>query len=156
MSLSWLELRWLHGTALVLFVIGPYFLGAFRPQGQMESLAFRARLTRPGLIWAALLPLFYAVGFWFFVCHVRLWLGRWPTFGENLGSTLMLEYRWAWTFGGALFGSLYIAGITLLSCACMARWRHVMVYILIYAAAVGLALGSVFLAPKPFLNWFFD
>jgi hypothetical protein len=156
MNLSWLELRWLHATAIVLFVIGPYFLGAFRPQGEIGMLPFTKRVTRLGLSWAAVLPLTYVLGYWFFICHVRFSLGRWPRFGEHLSPILMLENRWAWTFGGALLGSLYIAGIALVVCACMPRWRHVTVYVFVYACAVATALGTTFLAPPSFRTWFFD
>jgi len=39
---------------------------------------------------------------------------------------------------------------------CRSRWNHLAVYTLPHAARLGLAFGSVWLAPAPFLNWLFD
>jgi len=51
----------------------------------------------------------------------------------------------------ALLGSLILVGSLFLP-----RWRQVSIYAATYAAAAGIAIGSIFLAPNPFLNWFFD
>lgn len=103
----------------------------------------------PGSLWLAL---FYA-----FVVHVRLSLGGWPPFGQPLEGTLLGWHEAAvWQLGRGLFLSLYAAPVAMVVLLFLPRWRHGIAYVLTHAVAVVAAYGLVFLAPGPFLNWFFD
>jgi hypothetical protein len=152
----------LVGSVVTVVAFGAYLLGAF--QGQRESMAWRQffascgrSLSRQGFLWAIAFPLVWLVIFYAQVAHVRLALGRWPTFGEPFnGWALTAHCQTTWYFAGALVASLYPTPLVLIGCLFFPRYRHVSIYSLTYAAAVGFAFGTMLLAPKPFLNWFFD
>lgn len=147
---------------MTLATFGGYFLGVLH--GQSANARWRdffasctRSLSRSGFAWSLAAPLVWTLVFYGLVAHVRLALGRWPRFGESLSGTLTrMHFDLAWYLGMALLGSLYVAPIVLIGSLFLVRWRHVSVYSLIYATAVGAALASIFLAPRPFLNWFFD
>lgn len=114
-------------------------------------------LTGKGFLCAATLPAVWLILFYAFVSHLRISLGRWPAFGQQLET-------WPWGFydqvvrqgASALVGSLYIAAAVLIACLFLRRWRHLSVYSAAYGASVAMAFGAMFLAPHSFLNWFFD
>jgi hypothetical protein len=152
----------LIGTLVTAFVFGAYFLGAFH--GQRASIKWREffasmthLLTLKGFLWATALPTFWLLLFYTFVAHVRLSLGRWPEFGQQLEG-------WSFAFfdqatrqvAGALVSSLFILPLLLVACLFFRRWRHISVYAVAYGAAVGIAIGVMFLAPHSFLNWYID
>jgi hypothetical protein len=150
------------GVLVTAFVFGAYFLGAFH--GQRSSIKWReffASMTRSvtwrGLLWATTLPACWLILFYAFVGYVRFSLGRWPEFGQQLegGSYALLDQ--VSRFGAqALVSSLFIVPVLLIACLFFRRWRHVSVYAATYAVAVGVAIGVVFLAPHPFMNWYLD
>jgi hypothetical protein len=99
------------------------------------------------------LPTCWLLLFYTFVAHVRLSLGRWPEFGQHLEGWAFAFYdqttrQAAW----ALTSSLYVIPVILAACLFFRRWRHATVYAVAYGAAVGIAIGAMFLAPHPFLN----
>jgi hypothetical protein len=152
----------LVGTLVAAFVFGAYFLGAFH--GQRASIKWREffasmtqSLTWKGFVWATALPTCWILLFYTFVAHVRLSLGRWPEFGQQLEGWSFAFYDQATRqAAGALVSSLYVASVILVACLFFRRWRHVSVYAAAYGAAVGIAIGAMFLAPHSFLNWYFD
>jgi len=152
----------LIGSVVTVVAFGAYLLGAF--QGQRESMAWRQFFTSctrslswKGFLWAVAFPLLWLAIFYTLVAHVRLVLGRWPNFGESFdGWALSSHSRATWYLAGALVASLYPAPLVFIGCLFFPRCRYVSVYSLTYAAAAGLALGTMLLAPNPFLNWFFD
>ena len=104
-----------------------------------------------------LLPACWLLLFYVFVIHVRLSLGQWPRFGQRLQEWPFPFYDYAIRHGAwALVNSLYIAAMILIGCLFFRRLRHVSVYAAAYGASVEIAIGAMFLAPHPFLNWFFD
>jgi hypothetical protein len=152
----------LIGSVVTVTAFGAYLFGAF--QGQRNSIAWRqffascARsLSRQGFLWAIAFPVLWLAIFYALVAHVRLALGRWPNFGESFnGWALSAHSQATWYLAGALVASLYPAPLVLFGCLFFPRWRHISIYSLAYAAAMGLAFGAMLLAPSPFLNWFFD
>jgi hypothetical protein len=152
----------LFGSIATLVAFGAYFLGAF--QGQRNSVAWHqffascARsLSRKGFLCVVAFPVSWLVVFYGLVAHVRIALGRWPNFGESFnGWALSAHSQATWYLAAALVVSLYPAPLVLIGCLFFQRFRHVSIYSLTYATAVGLAFGAMLLAPGPFLNWFFD
>lgn len=116
-----------------------------------------AGFDRRGVGWSLLLPAAWLLQYFAFVAHVRLALGRWPSFGENLeGVLLELHQKLCWGGVAALCASLIPVAAVFVVCLFFRRWRPISGYSLVYAAAVGLALAAIHLAPGPFLNWFLD
>ncbi len=115
------------------------------------------RLTPKGFLWAATAPAAAFLLLYSYVLHVRLAFGRWPKFGEEYpaGSLKFHETITLWVLG-ILFYSLFPAAAAFIVCLCPRRWRFVAWYLLGYGVMAGLALGSFFVAPAPFLNWFLD
>lgn len=115
------------------------------------------RLTAKGFLWAAAGPVAGFLLLYSFIIHVRLSLGRWPAFGEDLpAGSLRFHETVALRALAVLFCSLLPATIAFVVCACVRRWRFVAWYLTGYGMATGLALGSFLLAPAPFLDWFLD
>ncbi len=153
---------YLLGVLTGALVVGAYFTGLF--QGQRRPLRWREfftsmshPLTRKGFAWSAALPTCWILLYYGLVVHVRLSLGRWPRFGENLtGWPLAFHFRAVELLTGPLVCSLCVAAPVAVVCLFLPRWRHVSVYALCYGAGVGIAFGSLFLAPHSFLHWFLD
>jgi hypothetical protein len=117
----------------------------------------RRTYTLKRFLWSVSLPSVWLLLFYGFVGHVRLALGRWPHFGEGLHGRLLTIHEWVvMRMIAGLVLSLYPVGVLLVGCLIFRRWRYFGPYLLSYAAAVGLVFGSIFLAPGPFRDWFFD
>jgi hypothetical protein len=152
----------LVGSVVTVVAFSAYLLGAF--QGQRSSVAWRhffascgCSLSLKGFLWAVAGPLLWLAIFYALVAHVRLALGRWPKFGESFTDWALSGHSQAtWYFAGALVAMLYPAPLVAIGCLFFPPYRHVSIYSLTFAAAVGLAFGTMLLAPGPFLNWFFD
>lgn len=150
------------GALMATFVFGAYFLGLV-PKARSATgtpnvpLDIRDSLSWIGFGWAVALPTMWLLLYYGFIADLRFTLGRWPNFGEALPNwSLAFQNEAVGHFLGALVGSLYLTPLVLICCLIFPRWKHVSVYVLCYAAGVGIASGSLFLAPKPFLNWLFD
>jgi hypothetical protein len=145
-----------------MLLFGGFFLGVF--QGQHASAWWRAffatctkSLSRVGFLCSIALPMTWLGTFYALVVHLRLSLGRWPTFGESFSDWLLSVHSNAtWQILGALVASLYPVPIVVVACLFFPRWRQLSIYSLSYSAAVGVSLGAMLLAPGPVLNWFFD
>lgn len=154
--------KYLLGLLTGAVVFGAYFVGL--SQGHRRPLdrgrffaSMTASLTRKGFACAVGFPVSWILLYYAFVAHVRLSLGRWPHFGENLADwALTAHFQAVMLLLQALLVSLLVAAIIFVGCLFFPRWRHVSVYALCYGAGVGLAFGSLFLAPHSFLNWFLD
>jgi hypothetical protein len=152
----------LLGTVPAVIVFGAYFMGFFRPGP--KSLEWREFFKRPwraltwkGFLWSLALPLAWIVIYNGLVANIWLGLGRWPRFGERLTDWWLLWHNEAVKyFLAALVGSLYTTAIVFVACLFLRRWRHICIYVVCYAAGVGIAWAALFLAPKPFLNWLLD
>lgn len=113
----------LIGSVVTVVAFGTYLLGAF--QGQRNSIAWRhffASCTRSlswkGFLWAVAGPLLWLAIFYALVAHVRLALGRWPTFGESFtGWALTGHSKATWYLAAALVVSLYPAPLLLIGCS---------------------------------------
>lgn len=97
------------GTAVLVF--GAYFTGLLR--GQRDAVQWRkcctdlrGSLSRKGFAWSVLLPTFWIFLYYAFVAHVRISMGRWPHFGENLpGRSLAFHHEAVVVLMGALVAS---------------------------------------------------
>jgi hypothetical protein len=117
----------------------------------------RRPLTWKGFLWATALPGCWLLLFYTFVAHVRILLGRWPEFGEQLeGWSLAFHEEAIQHAVWVLFCSLYVAPVITVACLFFPRWRHMSFYAATYGAAGGMAFGAIFLAPDSFLNWYLD
>ena len=116
-----------------------------------------AALKLKGIAGSVALPFGWVLLFYGLVFHVRFTLGRWPRFGEELEGLLHVHQGALWLLGGLLYFSLYAAGLVFVICLIFPGWPHWVVYVLSYSTAVVLAaVAAFFLAPGPFLNWFWD
>lgn len=125
-----------------------------------ELQKLRNRFERPvtcnGVLWSVALPIGWLALFYALVIHTRFSLGRWPQFGERFDGLLRLHEIVVWLFVTPFSFSIYVAGLMFLACLCFRQSRHLSIYALGYAMALLLAYAAMFLAPGPFLNWFFD
>lgn len=114
-------------------------------------------VTRTGFLCSVSLSALWLVLFYSFVLHVRLSLGRWPAFGEELSAwPVQIHFTAVWGIGLALFLSLFPLPAFFIFTVPFRASRHWAVYSLCYAAGVGLAFIAMNFAPGPFLNWLYD
>ena len=150
------------GIATAVFVFGAYFIGLFQSlRNPVQWREIFRSLFRPltwrGFVWSVALPASWVLLYYVFIARVWLLLGRWPRFNERIERQWLSIHDEALRYlFGALVGSLYVIPAFLFICLFLRRWRHVSIYVLCYGAAVGVASCALFLAPRPFLNWFFD
>ena len=150
-------------SALALVaVVGAYCFGLFHGN-QLAHEQIRVtgslfgKLTFRGFLVSGVLPMFWILLYWSFIGHVWFVWGRWPNFGEILpNGSLQLHYHTTTFCSAILVWSLCLVPLGALGCLLSRRWKHITFYCLCHAACVGLAFGTVFLAPGPFLNWLFD
>jgi len=129
--------------------------------GPKQSPGFKASLARrlnwKGFTLSVVLPGSWLLWFYALMAHVQLALGRWPNFGETHGGLLGFHETAVWISIVPLYFSVYAAAFAFVVCLFLRRWRHFSVYSLCYAAVFGLdVLAAFYLAPGPFLNWFWD
>lgn len=117
---------------------------------------FEQPVTLKSVLWSVALPIGWLALFYALVIQTRFSLGRWPHFGEKFDGLLRLHETAVWLFVTPLYCSAYVASLVFLACLFIRRLRHLSVYALGYAAALLLAYAAIFLAPGPFLNWFWD
>jgi hypothetical protein len=120
------------------------FVGTFRP------------LTWRGFACSVALPVLGVVLFYALALHVHFTLGRWPSFDEKLPALTLFCRKCLQDFAWILFFSLYSVPLLAVGSLRFHRWRHISVYAVAYAVFVALAAASVLLAPRPYMNWFFD
>jgi hypothetical protein len=154
---------WASAVAVVAIVVLPLFFARHqgrplaRVLGPVLRREFLTPLTWRGVAWAAAFPLLWLGLLYAFVLHLRLALGRWPHFGEELhGFALRTHYRLVevGTVAGVL--SLPVAALAAGLCLSWSRSRPVSSYLVLYAAALGLAGLGLAATPQAFLNWLLD
>lgn len=116
---------------------------------------FDQPVTLNGLLWSVALPVGWLALFYALVIHSRLSLKRWPHFGEKLDGLLRLHEAVVWLFVTPLYFSIFVAALVFFAFLFFRQSRHHSIYALGYAVALLLAYAAMFLAPGPFLNWFF-
>lgn len=139
------------------YILGILHRGASLPRWCEALPAMRHALSWRGFAGALALPAAWLLLFYGLVVQVRWSLGRWPRFGESLpGGWPELWFHLTSATGiGLLFslwGVLPFAAVVL----CLPHRQHLAIYAAAYAIAAGLAFGAMFLAPAPFLSWYFD
>jgi hypothetical protein len=148
-------------TALIaVAIVAAYFFAAAQSDIRRQKRLLqevRSRLHRRGFVFAAIVPVFWLILFYSFVAHVRLTLGGWPEFGASLtGSALSIHESLVRYGAGVLIISILASAAIAVGVLPFQRLRHFSMYALAYGMAVGIAMGTMFLAPRAFLNWFFD
>lgn len=113
-------------------------------------------VSRWRLVGAAVPGLVAALVFHGLAVHVRLALGRWPTFGENLSGWVDTHLNAVWWVMGSLWFGFVASPLLVLLGLAWPRARPLTGPCLVFGISLGLAYASMFLAPGPFLNWFFD
>jgi hypothetical protein len=126
------------------------------------ALAFRlrpAKQSRIGVLAAVLPALLQLVLFYSLAIHMRLSLGTWPTsIGERGFPAALITHA---SIAGNYFSVFLLVSIfawpaSFLLCALVPRWRTCLFYLGLYALACLICFGAMFLAPSPFLNWWWD
>ncbi len=105
----------------------------------------------PGLF---ALGLFYSLAF-----HMHHSLGGWPTsIGERgfppallIHATVATSYFWI-----LILLSIFILPVAILVCLLVSRWRHFVLYFVLYAFVFVVSIVLMQLAPEPFLYWWRD
>ena len=101
-----------------------------------------------------MLTLFYSLAI-----HMHQSPGGWPTTIGDRGfpPSLVIHADLQWMYVVALvLVSVFVLPIILLVCLIVPAWRRFVVYLILYALFYGICWGLMFLAPKPFLNWWWD
>ena len=101
-----------------------------------------------------MLVLFYSLAI-----HMRYTLGAWPTSIGDRGfpPALITHGKIAWKFFASLaLFSIYFLPAAILVCLVVARWRRLVVYLVLYGFFYAVSWGLILLAPAPFLNWWWD
>ncbi len=108
-------------------------------------------ISSPNLV---MVVLFYSLAL-----HLRLHLGDWPqSIGEEgFPSGLRLHAEIAWRFCSAwVFLSVLLVPIGMICCVVATNLRHQLRFFALYAAGWFLSVGLMAIAPRPFLNWWWD
>jgi hypothetical protein len=100
-----------------------------------------------------MLVLFYSLA-----VHMYRSLGAWPSIGEEGFPRLLVVHADIAVnfFIILLLFTLFAVPVAIFVCAFVRRWRHLILYLGLYAALFFLGWGLMQLAPKPFLNWWWD
>ena len=148
------------GLAALAVVLIPWPRRVQPPGGSSEAWAGFVRTLYPAsrgrLVVAAVPGVLAAVVFHSLAVHVRLALGRWPNFGEDIPGWGNLHLQAVWLVMGSLWFAFVAAPFLVVLGLVWPRARAITGLSLVLGASIGLAYASMFLAPGPFLNWFFD
>ena len=117
------------------------------------------KISRVGIFCSAV-PNVLLIGL-FYSLAIHMWqtLGGWPSsIGEAGFSRLLVAHAdIAGNFFIILFlSTLFAVPVAIFVCAFVRRWRHLILYLALYAALFLLGWGLMQLAPKPFLGWWWD
>ena len=124
--------------------------------------SFRMRPARPSRIavaFAALPATLMLILFYSLAIHMRQSLGAWPTsIGERGFAGPLIAHCSIATnyFSVFLLVSILAWPITFLLCSLIGRWRVCVYYLGVYGFACLACIGSMLLAPAPFLRWWWD
>ncbi len=117
------------------------------------------KLSRWGLVIAALpgvglLGMVYSLAI-----HMRLSLGAWPTsIGERgFPQALITHSSVMWNYSAILvFVSFCVVPAAIVVCLLVRRWRWVAKYFGVFVGVLIVCVGLIMLAPEPFLTWLKD
>jgi hypothetical protein len=112
-----------------------------------------------GAMLAAMPPAAALIIFYSLAAHMYLSLGQWPqSIGTNGFSPALLFHSeaqyWLIVVVGHL--SIYVWPVAVIATALTAKTRRFLPYLGIYALAVLICWGLMYLAPRQFLYWWFD
>jgi hypothetical protein len=116
------------------------------------------RPVRGWLIGAAMPALLFLAGYYALAAHMHAALGRWP---ENIGNhgfppdLVAHADFWIDCFGCLLLSMVLCLIVGALSLG-IRRWRRAMPYCVVYTLSFVTCLALMALAPKPFINWWWD
>jgi hypothetical protein len=110
------------------------------------------------MFWAGALPASYVLLYFSLAGHLRLALGRWPErIGDNPASGLFHVHSDAtWWLAVAIAYSVAALPLAFVVCLLVRRWFWVATYLAGYCLSVLVAFGLMYLAPRPFVTWFWD
>ena len=117
------------------------------------------RVSRTGIV-VSISPCLLGLGlFYSLSIHMRQSLGAWPTsIGEaGFPPALVTHAAISIKYFGYLLGlSIFAVPASILVCLFVPRWRHLVVYFVLYALAFAVCIGLMQLAPEPYLYWWLD
>jgi hypothetical protein len=103
---------------------------------------------------------FIALGlFYSFAIHMNWTLGGWPKqYGDDGFPPLLLMHEEAvdWGVMSLFFGSIFVVPIVAFSCAFIDRWRGALRYLGVYSLSFSVTYFAMQMAPKAFLEWWWD
>lgn len=116
-------------------------------------------LSLKGAMLAAMLPAAALAIFYSMAAHMYFSLGHWPqSIGNNGFSPALLLHSEAqyWLIKVVGHLSIYVWPVAVIAAALTAKTRRLLPYLGIYALAVLICWGLMYLAPRRFLYWWFD
>ncbi len=137
-------------VAFVEFVAGAALVKGAGSAAPLRRLGVAAAVSAP----AAFVALFFSLA-----VHMKQSLGGWP---ERIGTAgfppalLVHDALAGYAFTALILGSIGAWPLAVLLCAAVPRWRPGLRYLGIAALAAGAALVAIWLAPAPFLEWWWD
>ncbi len=156
------EITFLAAAALVVLglVLSPWPKHRTSPEVPRVLWTRLLRMLGPAsrgrLLVAALPGILAALAFHGLAVHVRLVLGRWPNFGESVPGWAGVHLQLVWVLMGSLWFVFVASPLLVVLALAWPRARPWVASFLVLGASIGLAYASMFLAPGPFQNWFFD
>jgi hypothetical protein len=116
------------------------------------------KISRPGMLYSALPNLVLLFLFYSLAVHMWQALGGWPSSIGDAGfpRSLVTHGKIAWNyFTLSLLATLFAVPVAILVCLVIRRWRLIF-YFALYAMLFFACWGLMQLAPKAFLNWWWD
>jgi hypothetical protein len=117
------------------------------------------KISRAGILYSALPNLILLVLFYSLAVHMWQALGGWPrSIGEEGFPNLLVSHAHITQgfFGVLLLSALFAAPIAIFLCLIVRRWHFLVPYFALYAFLFFACWGLMQLAPKAFLNWWWD
>jgi hypothetical protein len=116
-------------------------------------------LSKKGAAVAALLPASALALFYSLAIHMYLSLGRWPdSIGYRGFSPALIAHGKGqyWWISVVAWMSIYLWPPAFVLCAAIPRTRRFVPYLAIYAFVALACFGLMHLAPRQFLDWWYD
>jgi hypothetical protein len=117
------------------------------------------KLSRTGIIVAALPSLLMLLLFYSLAIHMRYTFGAWPMSIGNRGfpPALITHGDLAVWFCAALFvATIYFVPFAVVVCLIVPPWRSCVNYYVLYVVFHLVCWGLMLLAPHSFLHWWWD
>jgi len=125
---------------------------------RIVSKTLKMKMTRTGILFSSLPSLLMLVLFYSLAVHMYQSLGGWPSSIGETGFPRLLVAHAHFTqdwFGVSLLSAVLGAPAAIFICLIIRRY-HFIPYVVLYAVVFFLGWGLMQLAPKPFLNWWWD